>query len=757
MSTGLTGRNLIAERDNINRGGTMKRGFGTVAAMFLLLAGCGGSGTVFHVTPNGNDSWSGTKSAARKPNGPFATLERARDAVREARRAGETGPVTINVAPGTYRVSGTLELGQEDGGTSAGPVIWRGKSGAVLTGGIEVTGWSPVLNGPVLKRLDPNARVRVRQADLRALGIEDFGSIDPSGNRLEVYWNGKFQTIARYPDEGWLKIEDVPQNGPRMLNRGLDRDKSPVPRGRHYGRFTYPGDRPSRWSKNDDIWVHGYWTWDWSDQYLHVAAIDTTKREIIPTEPHHGYGYTKGQRFYFLNILEELDAPGEWYLDRATGILYFIPPSPGGTVTVSVLNEPMIAVSGAENLNIAGFAFECSRAGAIRIEGGAGVTVAGCTFSNLGQTAVVVDGGTNNGVLSCDFHDLAGGGIILNGGDHATLTPAGNYAINNHIHHFAQRIKTYQPGVQVTGVGNRVAHNLIHDAPHTGIFLVTSQVGNDHIIEYNELFNLAQETGDVGAIYLCARNYTFRGTVIRYNYLHDLLGPGKEGVMGVYLDDFTSGTHIYGNVFSKAGRAAFVGGGRNNIVENNLFLECAPSIHLDARGLGWAAGSFSDNMAAFRSQLDRVKYTEPPYSDRYPELLTLLEDEPAVPKYNVFRCNVSGGGRWLDLYNSLDFDVFTMEKNLIADPLLARWQRPGTNGSADLTRDDPELRALLESRGNILATDAGIVVPPSGAPRLPEDSPTYGLGFKPIPWDAIGLYRDDYRTDPALPELAEDK
>jgi hypothetical protein len=143
--------------------------------------------------------------------------------------------------------------------------------------------------------------------------------------------------------------------------------------------------------------------------------------------------------------------------------------------------------------------------------------IAGCAFRNFGLAAVTVEGGERNGVRSCDIHDTAAGGIILHGGDRKTLAPAGNYAENNHIHDYAVRLKTYQVAVEVTGVGNRVAHNLIHDAPHIGIFLSTSALGNDHLIEYNELHSLAKETGDVGAIYLCARDYTMRGTVIRYN------------------------------------------------------------------------------------------------------------------------------------------------------------------------------------------------------------------------------------------------
>jgi hypothetical protein len=723
----------------------------TAVLVCLVIAGCGGEqGMVFHVSPDGNDTWSGHRAESAGDDGPFATLERARDAVRELKRtdAFPAAGVTIVLGAGTYRCESPLLLGEDDGGTVDAPVVWRAEDGSevILSGGVVVDNFSPVSDSSILSRLRPEVAEYVRQADLGALNVGDYGTVDPRGNRIEVYWDRKFQTIARWPDEGWLEIADIPQTGERMINSGLDRDKSPVPRGRHYGRFTYPGDRPSDWSDTADAWVHGYWTWDWSDQFLPVALIDTAKREITPAEPHHGYGYTKGQRFYFLNVLEELDTPGEWYLDRGTGILYMYPPSATDTATVPVLNEPMVTVEGARHLRLEGFTFECARAGAVRIDDGTEVVIAGCTFRNLGKTAVIIEGGSENGVLSCDMYDLAGGGIILGGGDLETLTPAANFAENNHIHHFAIRLKTYQPGVQVTGVGNRVRHNLIHDAPHTGIFLVTGQVGNDHLIEFNELHSLAQETGDVGAIYLCARNYTFRGTVIRHNYLHDLHGPGLHGVMGVYLDDFTSGTTIYGNVFLRAGRAAFVGGGRDNTIENNLFIECDPSLHLDARGLGWAAYYFKDNTQTFKDQLAAVRYTEPPYSDRYPGLATIFDSDPAVPRGNVFRRNVSCDGRFFDLYDHLTFDIFTTDDNMTADPALLKWIRPGGNSLETSDRSDTEVREMLEAHGTMIVDDIGCIIPTDGPPRLADDAPAYGMGFEPIPLEKIGLYDDKHRT-----------
>ncbi|MFC1508678.1 right-handed parallel beta-helix repeat-containing protein [Candidatus Omnitrophota bacterium] len=712
------------------------------------------SSIAFYVSPSGNDDWSGTllEPNSSADDGPFATFERARDAIRALKNTElyHKKGVTVYLRGSTYQIDETFNLTEEDSGTDDSPIIWRSYPGekVIFSGGRQVNSFGKITDQSVLKRLDKSYHDSILKADLTALDISDFGDVNPrSGHRLEVFFREKFMTVARYPNEGWLKIADVPQTGEKRINEGLDRDKSAVPRGRHYGRFTYSEDRPDKWADSNDIWVHGYWTWDWSDQHLNVAQFDKEKRDIYPKEPHHGYGYTKNQRFYFLNILEELDAPGEWYLDKSEGVLYFWPPSlvEKGDVIVSVLEDPMISLDGVSNVTISDLTFEGSRAGAINSKDGSRITIAGCTFRNLGNTAVVIDGGKGSGVLSCDIYDVAGGGVRLQGGDRKTLTSAGHYAVNNHIHDFGIRIKTYTPAVEITGVGNRAAHNLIHDAPHTGIFLSTSRLGNDHVIEYNELHSLAKETGDVGAIYLCARDFTMRGNIIRYNYIHHLFGPGLHGVMAIYLDDFTSGTEVYGNICYKASRAVLLGGGRNNTIENNIFIECDPSVHVDARGLGWARYYFEKNNR-FLDLMEAVNYTEPPYSERYPELLTLQKDDPAVPKYNKIVRNISTGGRWLDLYDGMDYEIVAVKNNVVADKVLSKWRKKGDDEFTTYSYGEQEIMEILEKNDNVVIdSDPGFADPQSHNFRLNENSHAYKLGFKDIPFEKIGLYVDEYR------------
>jgi len=219
--------------------------------------------------------------------------------------------------------------------------------------------------------------------------------------------------------------------------------------------------------------------------------------------------------------------------------------------------------------------------------------------------------------------------------------------------------RMYSAAVGISGVGIRVAHNLIHDAPHQAI----SFSGNDHLIELNEIHNVCYESNDAGAIY-AGRNWTMRGTVIRYNYMHHLFGHEGRGCVGVYLDDMFCGTRIFGNVFYRVPRPAFIGGGRDCTVENNIFVECVPAIHVDARMLGWAGTP--DSQEGMRRSLAAMPYQTPPWSQRYPELPKILDDEPATPKGNVIQRNVCWGGKW-DGIQAKARPYVTLRDNLVGE------------------------------------------------------------------------------------------
>jgi hypothetical protein len=647
------------------------------AFIFLLFSGLPVYGADFYVCVKGKDRNPGTLKK------PFATLERA----REAARAGKgQGPVTVWIRGGTYILPRTFRLTAEDSGT----VYQAYRNETVrLVGGRPIRGFRRVTDSAVLQKLDPAARGKVLVLNLKTQGITNFGELTPRGFSrpthvagLELFFQGKPMQLARWPNGEWAKTAGVTQG--------------------KEDRFQYEGDRPARWVGLDDVWLHGYWTWDWADSYERIKSVETASHEIVTYPPHGVYGYAKGKRYYALNVLAELDEPGEWYLDRATGMLYFWPPAPlkQGEAAVSLLEEPLIALEGASNVTLRGLTLEYTRGDAVDVRGGAGNQIARCTLRNIGNVAVNIESGERQSVSACDISQTGDTAVVLSGGDRLTLTPAGNSVADCDIHEFGRWVRTYTPGVLISGVGNRIEHNRIHDSPHCAILLG----GNEHRIEFNEIHHVALETHDVGAFYL-GRNYTERGNVVRYNYFHHL-GTGsvkpEDLVQAVYLDDCASGTLVYGNLFYRAGRSVLIGGGRDNTVENNIFVEGTPAVHVDARGLGWASFWFNGKDNTLIDGLKAMHYKEPPYSTRYPQLLTLYaEPDTAVPKGNTIVRNVSYGGKWLDLLDGMTDKIIHFQDNF--------------------TTGDP-----------------GFVDAEHGNFQLRDDSPVYKLGFKRIPLEQIG-------------------
>ena len=652
-----------------------------------------------HVSPRGNDAHDGSAGQ------PLATLEAARDAVRRLRgKAGILpGGIAVVVHGGDYPRHQAFELGPADSGTPEHPVVWRAAPGEAprLLGGILVDGFVPVSDPAVLERLDAKARGQVLQVDLRAKGVEDFGTLRSRGFSRptapahgELFYAGRPMTLARWPNEGqWEHIAGLPE-------KTASQDGHGGKIGELREGFYYAGDRPRRWKDPADLWVHGYWAWDWANSYERVEKLDLDRRHIRTAAPHGLYGFRKGQRFYFLNVLEELDAPGEWFLDRSKGVLYFWPPGPlGGTeVLFSRLEQPLVRIAGASHVRLEGWTLEAGRASGIEIRGGSHVQIARCVLRNLGNWGVQIEGGTHHRITGCDVFDTGDGGVSLSGGDRQTLTPAGHAVEHCHFARQGRWSTCYVPAVLMRGVGLLARNNLIHDHPHCAILFG----GNEHRIERNEIHHIALETGDVGAIYT-GRDWTFRGNRIRHNYIHHTSGVGM-GSMGVYMDDCVSGTEVFGNVFYKVHWAMFIGGGRDHRVENNIFVDCDPAIRIDGRGLDRSPVWHSMVYDYMKKQLAAVPQAL--YRQRYPAINDLdryYVGQPGVPPENNVVARNLCRGKWLEVVWHAQL----------------QWVRLADNVVEGLEFADPE-------RGDF---------------RLKDEGPARRIGFEPIPFAEIGPAR----------------
>lgn len=665
---------------------------GFLISAILLMSSSAFAQTTVYVAPSGDDSNPGTRKA------PLATMGGARDRVRVVKGETPGEPIDVAFASGTYPFSESVEFTAADSGTEKAPIAYQAWPGATVrfTGGITVKGWQPVTDQAVLKRLPEVARSQVRVADLKAQGITDFGKLTVHGfakgsqaAEAELFYDDEPMRLARWPNEGFRGVEG---------REGME-------------RVTVDTDRLARWTEETDPWVFAYWHHDWAELHEPIEGIDADAKVLIRSEKvKPQYGITKGRaRWYGYNLLSELDEPGEYYLDRTAGRLYFWPPTPDGQAVLSQA-EGIVRGQDLSHVMFDGFVVEACRATAIVLKGGTDCHVVRCTIRNVGHRAVVASGGTKHEVYGCDVYHCGEGGISMSGGDRPKLTPAGHNAENNHVHHYSRRARTYKTGISVSGVGNRIAHNLVHDGPHMAL----SAGGNDHVVEFNEIHNVVYESGDAGAYYV-GRDWTQRGNVLRHNFWHDIVGGTGYGGMTIYLDDQHCGHTIFGNVFERCHQAVFIGGGDDNIVTNNVFHECRRAAHIDNRGMGWQKAFTDDPNSSIQTRFRAMPVDSDLWKRRYPTLAGTLEDEPNIPKRNVFARNVSAGGTWNHIYPAIA-KYQTIEDNLVFD-------------------DAPDWVRLVKD-------DAGQLV----EVKFKDPAAVEKIGFEPIPVTKIGPYEDERRA-----------
>jgi hypothetical protein len=677
---------------------------GLVSAACMALCGALAAHAVeLHVAAKGSDSDAGT------PDAPFATLARARDAIRELRKSSSIADsgVTVWIHGGTYALAESFLLTAEDSGTPESPITYRGVDGEVprLIGGRALPGsaFQPVTDEAVLKRLDTAAHGQILCGDLRVLGINDYGQMpdhfEAAPAVSELYFDGARMTLAQWPNEGWDEIAEVIESGPAPW-RNYASDQP--------GVFAYSGDRPSRWATAPAVWLQGYWCFDWAIDSIKVKTIDTDTKQITLAQQHVygiGSGNSAPRRYKAFNLLEELDQAGEYFIDRDNGMLYFWPPAAiaDQSIVLTTLRDSIIAMNNASNVVLRGLIVEMCAGTAIKVEGGRDVSIAGCTVRNTGLSAIEVSGGEHHTIVGCDIYNTGTHGIRMSGGDRKSLVSSRHEIRNNDIYNVSLRQRTHAYNLFFGGVGVHVAHNRIHDAPHQGITIG----GNDHLIEYNDVFRIGMDSDDCGAFYM-GRNPSERGTVLRYNFWHDVGSKMAHGSSAIYFDDGAGGQHVYGNVFLRAAGgsfgAVFSHGGHDNVVENNIFVECKRAMGAapwpDAMWQQWLGEPLWQEKL-----LKEVDITKPPYIDRYPELAGFMESWKQ-PRLNhsarnvIVQCETSIDGNW---------DV--------RDNLILRW-------------------------------DPGFVDAANGNYALRDDSVVFKAvpGFEPIPFGKIGLETDEYRA-----------
>ena len=587
---------------------------------------------------------------------PGMDLTRVRDEVRTAREGGRIKPgeaVAVVLAPGEYSVTRTLVLDEKDGGTAAAPVTWRAeKPGtAKLIGGrtIPASAFGPVTDTKRLASFAEGVRDKVRAADVSQIlpGVlkpwpDAFHGMAPAP---WLYQDGEPLEIARWPDKDWSSFTNVVDDG-----------KSDDPKNEFAVRpgifYLQNAPNAARWDLAEGVWCDGYWKHDWDEEILRLASYDPVKETAQPRAIHRwgllgrGTCGPKARRFKVINVAAELDSPGEWWLDRAKKILYYLPvPGKEKAPVVLTTDAPeFLRVDGASWLVVEGLDFSYSHGRSSLVVTGptaSHVTIRNCTFSNVAGSAVTL-GGRDCTLTGCRVDKTGSTAVCVNGGDRKNLVPAGNLVTNCEISRFG-RFNRIACGVRVDGCGNALRDcNVHHGAAQSLCY-----GGNEHLFANNDFHHVLLESCDAGAVYT-GYDPSSQGNLLFGNYTHELgddpkLWPYRNGF---YFDDCDWGDDVIGNRFYHTGRAIFIGSGNMHRVHNNLVVDALCGFHCDSRGVTWERrirGSFLPDVEGHSWAEQGVlpfRYREAPWHVAYPEIAVLVDDRPNLPHSNPVVGNI---------------------------------------------------------------------------------------------------------------------
>ena len=508
----------------------------------------------------------------------------------------------------------------------------------VITGGFSSTNniVKKITDSQILSRLNEKIRNNVYLIDLNTINIHLVDIIKKGFGRASTpSWNELFidyipMQLARWPNDSMIPIKKVVKQG-NIISKNITNQEETI--------FEYEEARPDFWNSDENIWIGGYFGEGWCDEFLPISSINKENKTIIIDESSY-YGFKadgKYRRWYAANILEELDRPSEYVLNKENNHIYFLPPANDfKKVQISILNDPIIKIDSCHNIILKNLNIECSRGMGVNIHASNNIIIDSCNLRNLGHIGIKIHGDINsynNVVKNTNICQTSAGGIILNGGDRQTLRSGNNKIINCEIHNFNRNERSYRPGIEIQGVGNTVLNVEIYDAPSNAIILK----GNNHIVKYANIHHVCQEINDQGAIYY-GRNPTERGHQILYSYIHGMHTPYIS--RGIYHDDGACAMTVKGCILKDFSFTPIeIGGGQDINYINNIFINQPYAIKIDNRLKTWANEWLQPN-GDYEKKFQAINYNQPPYSEAYPELLSYWTDDPTTPKRNVISNNV---------------------------------------------------------------------------------------------------------------------
>ena len=671
----------------------------------------------YYVAVDGSDENPGTIEE------PFATLEAAKAAIRKQKEAHglPKGGICVYIREGTYSQLEPFVLDEKDAGTKEAPITYRAyKNESVkFVGGVQlqVKDFKRVSDKAVLNRLyNSDAREFIYQYDLSDIpGFEAApvrypgaftyeklrNAVPVQGN--ELVCDDEIMNIARWPnvsddDGGYAGIAEV-------LYTTAEPEEG--------FKFTISDSaRVKNWANSlDDMIIYGLWSNGWWDSAMNIASvtdgvITTTHRADRFSGPVKDYAM-----FYVFNLIEELDEPGEFFIDGENKILYFYPPensTRNSVIYLSTLGETMFQLKDTSYITIRGLEIQATRHTAFQVEGGEENLIAYNEIKNIGGYAAAIKSGYHNGAVG-NHVIRADGGFSLGGGDMFTLTRAENYLENNHVEDFTRITKTYRGAMTVSGVGNRMSHNEMNNGQHLAMQFADCY----NVIEFNEIYDVLQDVDDSGSIYGGA-SWVWRRNEIRNNYFHDFTGGDMtHGNACVYFDDNLANGIVTGNIFLNVNGRGIQSTGWDQNWQNNIFIDVRQPLSLKTY---------------------HAEFSEPLYAD----------DEYYIDygkHYNLFNTYPWNEELWLSHFPEMEGwdkkDMRFSERATIRNNVMVNC---GVNDIHDQVYEN-----ALSIENNITMDDPGFMDMKNRDFRLKENAAVYSAlpEFKDVQFEKMGRY-DDY-------------
>ena len=692
------------------------------------------------VAPDGDDAAAGTIDA------PLATLAGARDLVRTLPH---DAPISVFFRSGEYLQTESVNFDGRDSGTDECPISYAAYRGerVKFNGGVKIdpSAITKADSNTAARLIDKGAAENLMQVDLSSY-LKNAPSISIWSGKEVVYMGDTPLTPARWPNSN--------SNTPYFRtanNLTINDDGSKTMSVLYYVNY-----RASKWSDESlqNLYVHGYFAFEWHCWRFHVTDYDRTAGTFNITKD--GYGYyddIRGgdKRYYYLNILEEIDVPGESYIDPETLICYFLPDDSFDpyNMTVTLYNGGIIDIDGTSNLTFDGLNMEYARGDIITAKNADTLTIENCTVAHGSGRGMTLDGKKIT-VDSCDIYDFEFGGISITGGDRTTLTSGESEIVNCRIHGGDRTEHPSKSGVIADSVGLHITHCEIYDFNHSAVTILS----NDTELLYNEFHHCGLTFGDMGVVYF-GRDPSLMGIKINYNYFHDTGNDTHKecGVIMIYVDDGSVGAEIHGNVFARNSGASdkwshdaaiFGNGAQFNDIKNNIFVDVRWTLSFAPWNLenggdpdissGWFADLYnrygtghniSERISAvgFDSDLWREHYR----GTIWEQLYTYVDSER------------------LQNYRELsDEEIFAIAEreaprasNVIRDNLFVS---VGLDGQGDSIRD-PQVTAINNYTGDtdmfVSYSDGDLNLSAEGLARLRGHIPD----FEEIPLDNMGIIK----------------